>query len=62
MVHIALQEHLDGKHVEWMEHVSDEQYGGKVGGVALRAISYHHHAHRFADRGRRHQVMHNPRP
>ena len=27
MVHIALQEHLDGKHVEWMEHVSDEQYG-----------------------------------
>jgi quercetin dioxygenase-like cupin family protein len=26
MVHIALQEALDGKHVEWMEHVSDEQY------------------------------------
>src|ERR1700730_12046112 len=31
MVHIALQEHLDGKHVEWLEHVTDEQYGGKVG-------------------------------
>jgi quercetin dioxygenase-like cupin family protein len=30
MVHIALQEALDGKHVEWMEHVTDEQYGGKV--------------------------------
>jgi quercetin dioxygenase-like cupin family protein len=26
MVHVALQEALDGKHVEWMEHVSDEQY------------------------------------
>jgi len=26
MTHIALQEQLDGKVVEWMEHVSDEQY------------------------------------
>ena len=26
MVQIALQEALDGKHVEWMEQVSDEQY------------------------------------
>ncbi len=26
MTHIALQEALDGKAVEWMEHVSDEQY------------------------------------
>jgi hypothetical protein len=25
-VHIALQEALDGKAVEWLEHVSDEQY------------------------------------
>ena len=32
MVHIALQEHLNGKHVTWLEHVSDEQYNGKVGG------------------------------
>ncbi len=31
MVHIAFHEALDGKHVEWMEHVTDEQYGGKVG-------------------------------
>jgi quercetin dioxygenase-like cupin family protein len=31
MVHIALQEHLDGKHVEWLEHVTDEQYNGKAG-------------------------------
>ena len=26
MQHIAIQESLDGKAVEWMEHVSDEQY------------------------------------
>src|SRR5471030_3249737 len=28
MTHIAIQEKLDGKVVEWMEQVSDEQYGG----------------------------------
>jgi quercetin dioxygenase-like cupin family protein len=26
MTHIAIQEALDGKTVEWMEHVTDEQY------------------------------------
>jgi len=26
MTHIAIQESLDGKAVDWMEHVSDEQY------------------------------------
>ena len=26
MSHIAIQEKLDGKVVDWMEHVSDEQY------------------------------------
>ena len=26
MQHIAIQEALDGKAVEWMEHVTDEQY------------------------------------
>lgn len=26
MTHIAIQEALDGRVVEWMEHVSDEQY------------------------------------
>ena len=26
MTHIAIQEKRDGKVVEWMEHVSDEQY------------------------------------
>jgi hypothetical protein len=26
MTHIAVQEKLDGKFVEWMEKVSDEQY------------------------------------
>lgn len=28
MTHIAVQENLDGKAVEWMEKVSDEQYDG----------------------------------
>jgi quercetin dioxygenase-like cupin family protein len=26
MTHVAIQEKLDGKVVDWMEHVSDEQY------------------------------------
>jgi quercetin dioxygenase-like cupin family protein len=26
MTHLAIQEYLDGKAVDWMEHVSDEQY------------------------------------
>jgi quercetin dioxygenase-like cupin family protein len=29
MTHIAIQEGLDGKTVEWMEHVNDKEYGGK---------------------------------
>ena len=28
MTHIAVQEQLDGKAVDWMEHVSDVQYSG----------------------------------
>jgi quercetin dioxygenase-like cupin family protein len=28
MVHIAMQEALDGVAVEWLEHVTDEQYDG----------------------------------
>ncbi|WP_179403802.1 (R)-mandelonitrile lyase [Burkholderia guangdongensis] len=28
MTHIAIQEALDGKVVDWLEHVSDEQYPG----------------------------------
>jgi len=31
MTHIAIQESLDGKAVEWMEHVSDEQYQASPG-------------------------------
>jgi quercetin dioxygenase-like cupin family protein len=27
MTHIAIQEHIDGKAVDWLEKVSDEQYG-----------------------------------
>jgi hypothetical protein len=26
MTHIAIQEYLDGKPVDWLKHVSDEQY------------------------------------
>ena len=29
MTHIAIQEAAEGKVVEWMEKVSDEQYGGR---------------------------------
>ena len=29
MTHIAIQEKLDGRVVDWMEHVTDEQYGGR---------------------------------
>jgi hypothetical protein len=29
MTHIAIQENLNGKVVDWMEKVSDEQYQGK---------------------------------
>ena len=29
MSHIAIQEALDGKVVDWLEHVSDEQYKGR---------------------------------
>jgi hypothetical protein len=31
MTHFAIQESLDGKVVEWMEKVSDEQYQGGPG-------------------------------
>ena len=30
MTHIAIQEVLDGKAVEWLEQVSDAQYGGQL--------------------------------
>ena len=29
MTHIAIQEHLDGKAVDWLEKVSDEQFSGQ---------------------------------
>jgi quercetin dioxygenase-like cupin family protein len=29
MMHIAIQEEVGGKNVEWMEQVTDEQYHGK---------------------------------
>ena len=32
MVHIAIHEALDGKHIDWLEKVTDEQYKTAVGG------------------------------
>src|SRR5438094_4684558 len=32
MTHIAIQEQLDGKAVEWLEHVTDEQYRARSSG------------------------------
>jgi quercetin dioxygenase-like cupin family protein len=29
MTHIAVQEQLEGKAVDWLEHVSDDQYNGR---------------------------------
>jgi quercetin dioxygenase-like cupin family protein len=31
MVHVAMQESLDGDHVTWMEHVTDAEYAVEVG-------------------------------
>ena len=31
MVHIAMQESLDGNHVSWMEHVTDAEYSAPLG-------------------------------
>jgi quercetin dioxygenase-like cupin family protein len=30
MTHIAIQEKLAGRAVEWLEHVTDEQYEGRL--------------------------------
>lgn len=30
MTHVAIQESLDGKAVEWLEKVTDDQYQGKA--------------------------------
>lgn len=30
MTHIAIQESLDGKPVEWLEKVTDDQYQGRT--------------------------------
>ena len=35
MTHIAIQEQLDGKAVDWMEKVSDEQYQADVSDVPI---------------------------
>src|ERR1700761_3324260 len=31
MVHVAMHESLDGEHVVWLEHVTDEEYGRALG-------------------------------
>jgi 4-carboxymuconolactone decarboxylase len=42
MTHVAIVEHLDGRNTVWLEQVSDEQYGARVGvrDEALRAPSH----------------------
>jgi quercetin dioxygenase-like cupin family protein len=42
MTHIAIQEALDGKVVEWMEHVTDEQYLAGPSSNALRSRTSAH--------------------
>jgi 4-carboxymuconolactone decarboxylase len=37
MTHIAITEQIDGKTVEWMEKVSDSQYGAPLRGQAASA-------------------------
>jgi hypothetical protein len=32
MVHIAMQESLDGNYATWMEQVTDAEYAAQVGG------------------------------
>lgn len=39
MTHIAITEQLDGKSVEWMEKVSDAQYGAPLRGQAATATA-----------------------
>jgi hypothetical protein len=34
--HIATQERLDGRNVDWMEPVTDEQYQGQTGGILAK--------------------------
>jgi quercetin dioxygenase-like cupin family protein len=36
MTHIAILEHLNGKNVEWMEKVSDEEYAAGESAEGLR--------------------------
>ena len=40
LTHMAIQEYLDGKNVEWMEQVSDEQYLSPVAqNVGARGVT-----------------------
>jgi 4-carboxymuconolactone decarboxylase len=38
MTHLAIQESLEGKNVDWMEKVSDEQYGRTVAGAESKTL------------------------
>lgn len=42
MTHIAIQEKKDGKVVDWMEHVTDEQYRKSFS--AVRPLRDRHHS------------------
>jgi hypothetical protein len=41
MTHIAIQEQLDGKVVDWLEHVSDEQYRSRRPSNCKSATNLH---------------------
>lgn len=39
MTHIAIHEYLDGKPVDWMEKVSDEQYQAGIVNIKSKSVS-----------------------
>jgi gentisate 1,2-dioxygenase len=39
MTHIAIQENVAGRNVDWMEHVTDEQYGAFVAAAPQTPVS-----------------------
>ena len=39
MIHIAIAEALDGKIVDWMEQVGDEQYQAGMSNKAVRPLA-----------------------
>jgi 4-carboxymuconolactone decarboxylase len=50
MTHIAIQEAPDGKVVDWMEQVSDEQYRAKPGASEEEPPRLNQHRDQHSDR------------